>query len=64
MPAKKVGNVQERRLKLLLNEHTNYLQLFKISEKPSVTVRRLRILGVEKKRFSDVFREYRNVTLD
>ena len=50
MPAKKVGNVQERRLKLLLNEHTNYLQLFKISEKPSVTVRRLRILGVEKKK--------------
>ena len=40
--------VKERCLGLLLNEHTkNYLQLLQISEKPTLKVKRLRILKIE-----------------
>ena len=40
--------VKERCLGLLLNEHTkNYLQLLQISEKPTLRVKRLRILKIE-----------------
>ena len=45
---KEIETVQEGYLRLLLTKHTkNYLQLLKISGKPSMTVKRLDILGIE-----------------
>ena len=43
-----IETVQEGYLRLLLTKHTkNYLHLLKISGKPSMTVKRLGILGIE-----------------
>ena len=45
---KEIETVQEGYLRLLLTKRAkNYLQLLKISGKPSMTVKRLDILGIE-----------------
>ena len=45
---KEIETVHEGYLRLLLTKRTkNYLQLLKISGKPSMTVKRLDILGIE-----------------
>ena len=44
---KEIETVQEGYLRLLTKRTKNYLQLLKISGKPSMTVKRLDILGIE-----------------